>query len=114
MFCVVELSNTILSAVDFVKALCKICGEELSIPSGARMYSLQKIVEISYYNMDRIRLEWSRIWAILGSHFNTVRCKPSTQMKCIVEYFSSVGYRLGVTRMRRCVSLWLTHSDSCQ
>lgn len=36
------------------------------------MFSLQKLVEISYYNMDRIRLEWSGIWQILGEHFNQV------------------------------------------
>lgn len=38
-----------------------------------RMFSLQKLVEISYYNMNRIRLEWSNMWAILGEHFNQVR-----------------------------------------
>jgi brefeldin A-inhibited guanine nucleotide-exchange protein len=37
-----------------------------------RMFTLQKIVEISYYNMSRIRLQWSRIWAVLGEHFNQV------------------------------------------
>jgi brefeldin A-inhibited guanine nucleotide-exchange protein len=36
------------------------------------MVSLQKLVEISYYNMGRIRLEWSNIWQILGEHFNQV------------------------------------------
>jgi brefeldin A-inhibited guanine nucleotide-exchange protein len=36
------------------------------------MFSLQKIVEISYYNMGRIRLQWSRIWEVLGDHFNKV------------------------------------------
>jgi brefeldin A-inhibited guanine nucleotide-exchange protein len=36
------------------------------------MFSLQKLVEISYYNMGRIRLEWSHIWLILGEHFNQV------------------------------------------
>lgn len=46
--------------------------EELATPGGPRMYSLQKIVEISYYNMDRIRIEWSRIWLVLGEHFNRV------------------------------------------
>ena len=61
-----------LLPVDFVTALSKVSGEELSIPSGSRMYCLQRIVEIAYYNMDRIRLEWSRIWNILGKHFNTV------------------------------------------
>lgn len=37
-----------------------------------RMFSLLKVVEISYYNMGRIRLQWSRIWEIVGEHFNKV------------------------------------------
>lgn len=36
------------------------------------MFSLQKLVEISYYNMNRIRLEWSNLWDIIGEHFNQV------------------------------------------
>lgn len=58
-------------AVDFVRCLCKVSLEELR-STHRRMFSLQKIVEISYYNMGRIRLEWSRIWAVLGEHFNEV------------------------------------------
>ena len=58
--------------VEFVRALCVISMEELSHPSHARMFSLQKIVEISYYNMGRIRLQWSRIWQVIGEHFNKV------------------------------------------
>jgi brefeldin A-inhibited guanine nucleotide-exchange protein len=38
-----------------------------------RLFSLQKLVEISYYNMGRIRMEWANIWAILGQHFNQVK-----------------------------------------
>ncbi|KAL4720379.1 hypothetical protein ACJJTC_001078 [Scirpophaga incertulas] len=60
--------------VDFVKALCQVSLDELSHPSNPRMFSLQKIVEISYYNMGRIRLQWSRIWQVLGDHFNKVGC----------------------------------------
>uniref|UniRef100_A0A146LI66 Brefeldin A-inhibited guanine nucleotide-exchange protein 2 n=2 Tax=Lygus hesperus TaxID=30085 RepID=A0A146LI66_LYGHE len=63
--------------VDFVKALCQVCAEELSHSSGPRMFSLQKLVEISYYNMGRIRLQWSRIWQVLGELFNTVGCNPN-------------------------------------
>ena len=62
-----------LSPVDFVEALCATSNEELSNPTHPRMFSLQKIIEIAYYNMDRIRLEWSRMWEVLGPHFNTVR-----------------------------------------
>lgn len=60
--------------VDFVKALCHVSLEELSAHPQPRMFSLQKIVEISYYNMGRIRLQWSRIWQVLGDYFNSVGC----------------------------------------
>ena len=63
----------LLSTVDFVHALGAISSDELANPTHPRMFSLQKIVEISYYNMNRIRLEWSRIWAVLGDHFNKVK-----------------------------------------
>lgn len=59
--------------VDFVKALCQVCMEELA---HKRLFSMHKIVEISYYNMARIRLQWSRIWEVLGDHFNTVGTYP--------------------------------------
>lgn len=58
--------------VHFVKALCQVSVEELSNPIHPRMFCMQKLVEISYYNMGRIRLQWSRIWAVLGDHFNKV------------------------------------------
>ena len=64
--------------VHFVDALCHVSCDEISHSSQApRMFSLVKLVEISYYNMERIRLEWSRIWAVLGSHFNLVGCNQS-------------------------------------
>jgi brefeldin A-inhibited guanine nucleotide-exchange protein len=63
--------------VEFVKALCTVSMEELANIAHPRMFSLQKIVEISYYNMGRIRLQWSRIWQIIGEHFNKVGCNPN-------------------------------------
>ena len=60
-------------SVEFVKALCNVSLDELANATHPRMFSLQKIVEISYYNMGRIRLQWSRIWEVLGDHFNKVR-----------------------------------------
>ena len=59
-------------SVEFVKALCQVSMDELSNVNNPRMFSLTKIVEISYYNMGRIRLQWSRIWSYLGDHFNKV------------------------------------------
>uniref|UniRef100_A0A6J0SJ82 Brefeldin A-inhibited guanine nucleotide-exchange protein 2 isoform X1 n=2 Tax=Pogona vitticeps TaxID=103695 RepID=A0A6J0SJ82_9SAUR len=63
--------------VDFVRWLCAVSMDELASPHHPRMFSLQKIVEISYYNMNRIRLQWSRIWHVIGDHFNKVGCNPN-------------------------------------
>ncbi|XP_065921136.1 brefeldin A-inhibited guanine nucleotide-exchange protein 1 isoform X3 [Magallana gigas] len=63
--------------VEFVKALCQVSMDELSNINHPRMFSLTKIVEISYYNMGRIRLQWSRIWQVIGDHFNKVGCNPN-------------------------------------
>lgn len=67
--------------VHFVKALTEVSWEEIKI-SGSnespRTYSLQKLVEISYYNMTRVRFEWSNIWAVMGEHFNRVGCHNNT------------------------------------
>ncbi|XP_046396224.1 brefeldin A-inhibited guanine nucleotide-exchange protein 1 isoform X2 [Ischnura elegans] len=65
------------AVVDFVRALCQVSLDELAHPAHPRMFSLQKIVEISYYNMGRIRLQWSRIWEVVGNHFNRVGCSPN-------------------------------------
>jgi len=62
--------------VDFVRALCQVSTEELAVQPQPRMFSLTKLVEISYYNMGRIRLQWSRIWKVLGDHINGVGCNP--------------------------------------
>ncbi|KAI8626588.1 Sec7-domain-containing protein [Xylariaceae sp. FL1651] len=67
--------------VHFAKALTEISWDEIKV-SGSndspRTYSLQKIVEISYYNMTRVRFEWANIWAVLGEHFNKVGCHNNT------------------------------------
>lgn len=68
---------------DFVRALCLVSVDELSA-TPPRMYSLQKIVEISYYNMSRIRLQWTRLWNIIGEHSNKVGCNLNEE----VAFFS--------------------------
>ncbi|KAI9332211.1 hypothetical protein BDR26DRAFT_649613 [Obelidium mucronatum] len=70
--------------VEFVKAMCIVSWDEITNTSATaehpRMYCLQRLVEISYYNMNRIRVEWSNLWAILGEHFNQVGCHSNTQV----------------------------------
>ncbi|KAJ4951655.1 hypothetical protein NE237_028487 [Protea cynaroides] len=56
------------SIVEFFTALCVVSAEELK-QTPARVFSLQKLVEISYYNMARIRMVWARIWSVLANHF---------------------------------------------
>ena len=69
--------------VDFVQALTDVSWQEIQSSGNSdspRMYSLQKLVEISYYNMTRVRIEWSRIWDVLGDHFNQVGCHNNTSV----------------------------------
>ncbi|KAF6174168.1 hypothetical protein GIB67_033700 [Kingdonia uniflora] len=58
--------------VSFVKALCKVSMVELQSPTDPRVFSLTKIVEIAHYNMNRIRLVWTRIWNVLSNFFVSV------------------------------------------
>ena len=41
------------------------------------MYALQKIVEVAYYNMARVRLVWARIWEVLSDFFTEVGQHPN-------------------------------------
>lgn len=69
--------------VHFVEALSEVSWQEIQSSGRSehpRMFSLQKLVEISYYNMSRIRVEWSNIWSILGEHFNQVGCHQNTSI----------------------------------
>ncbi|XP_031382231.1 brefeldin A-inhibited guanine nucleotide-exchange protein 1 isoform X1 [Punica granatum] len=58
--------------VAFVRALCKVSMSELQSPTDPRVFCLTKLVEIAHYNMNRIRLVWSRIWNVLSDFFVSV------------------------------------------
>jgi len=62
------------AVVDFVATLCSVAREELLPDGPPRVFSLGKIVEIAHFNMGRIRLVWSRIWAVLSDFFTAVGC----------------------------------------
>ena len=67
--------------IDFIRALSEVSWQEIQSSGESdspRTYSLQKLVEISYYNMTRVRIEWSKIWEVLGQHFNQVGCHSNT------------------------------------
>ncbi|RAL43783.1 hypothetical protein DM860_014284 [Cuscuta australis] len=54
-------------AVEFVTALCDVSVEELR-EQPARLFSLEKLVNISYCHMARIRMVWARISVVLANH----------------------------------------------
>lgn len=69
--------------VHFVRALAEVSWQEIQSSGQSdspRTYSLQKLVEISYYNMNRVRFEWTNIWQVLGEHFNEVGCHSNTHV----------------------------------
>ncbi|KAK5113686.1 hypothetical protein LTR62_003313 [Meristemomyces frigidus] len=73
--------------VHFVRALTQVSWQEIQssgLSDSPRTYSLQKLVEISGYNMLRVRFEWTRIWEVLGQHFIDVGCHNNTH----VVYFA--------------------------
>jgi brefeldin A-inhibited guanine nucleotide-exchange protein len=66
--------------VHFVTQLARVSKEELALPDQPRIFSLQKLVEVADYNMNRIRLVWSRIWKVLSSHFVEVILHPNQRV----------------------------------
>ncbi|KAL8826627.1 MAG: hypothetical protein Q9170_007328 [Blastenia crenularia] len=69
--------------VHFVRALSEVSWQEIQSSGNSespRTYSLQKLVEISYWNMTRVRFEWTNIWQVLGEHFNDVGCHTNTHV----------------------------------
>lgn len=80
--------------VDFIRALANIALEELAelnhpldpskLQSSPKMFSIQKVVEVAYYNMNRIRLEWREIWAVLGPIFNQLGCHRNETISSFV------------------------------
>ncbi|KAI9793239.1 MAG: guanine nucleotide exchange protein for ADP-robosylation factor [Peltula sp. TS41687] len=69
--------------VHFVRALSEVSWQEIQSSGQSdspRTFSLQKVVEISYYNMTRVRIEWKDVWQVLGEHFNQVGCHRNTNV----------------------------------
>lgn len=58
---------------EFVKCLVELTHDEIAASIGMdepRFFALQKLVDVCYYNMSRIRVEWSKLWVILNEEFN--------------------------------------------
>ena len=64
--------------LEVITVMCAISSEELKKQN--RLFSLVKLVEISYYNMNRIKVEWTQLWALLGNHFYVVGMHSDPQI----------------------------------
>lgn len=64
------------SIVAFITALATVAWEEIGLLSSTtpRLFSLQKFVDICYYNMTRIKVQWTQIWAAMGPTFHQAGC----------------------------------------
>lgn len=74
-----ELTNS-NAVVKFVESLCVVSRQEIESRCNSRMFSLQKLVEVAYFNMNQIRIVWTRIWHHMAEHFETVSCLGDLQI----------------------------------
>ncbi|GME90809.1 unnamed protein product [[Candida] boidinii] len=68
---------------DFIAALTEVAYEEIESSGQSehpRMFSLQKMVDVCYYNMGRIRVQWSALWTVMGEKFNEFGCHSNTHI----------------------------------
>ncbi|PWA03705.1 hypothetical protein BB558_000130 [Smittium angustum] len=72
------ISSQKLSSVDH--ALLRHTGAAASLETPPNLYMLTRIVEIVYYNMSRIRFEWSHIWTVLGDLFDRAGSHPDARV----------------------------------
>lgn len=71
----------------FVQCLVEVAQEEINSSVGSnepRLFSLQKLVDVCYYNMNRIKVEWTKLWIILNEEFNKFGCSKNVK----VAYFA--------------------------
>eukprot|EP01080_Neovahlkampfia_damariscottae_P002329 gene2329-2797_t len=61
--------------VEFVKCLCEVSSDEIFSQNDSRTYSLHKLIEVAYYNIDRMKLVWGKIWSSVSQHFIDIACK---------------------------------------
>lgn len=69
----------------FVQCLVEVAQEEINSSAGSkepRLFSLQKLVDVCYYNMNRIKVEWTKLWAILNEEFNKFGCSNNVKVAC--------------------------------
>ncbi|XP_049848823.1 brefeldin A-inhibited guanine nucleotide-exchange protein 2-like [Schistocerca gregaria] len=70
------------SFVEFVECLCELSREELFLQK-PQLYSLQKLVEVLDFNMNRSRSVWAELWKFLSNHFIEAGTHPSKEVSLV-------------------------------
>lgn len=64
------------SIIEFVKAMCETSQSELD-EDPPRMYTLLKLIDVAYFNMERPKIIWKEIWEIIGEYIITISQLPN-------------------------------------
>ncbi|EAR83565.3 Sec7 domain protein (macronuclear) [Tetrahymena thermophila SB210] len=69
--------------VEFIRCLCELSKEELENIHNPRIFCIQRIGEVTEFNMSRVRIIWNKIWDILKVHYNNVGCHNNIRVSCL-------------------------------
>jgi len=64
------------SLLTLIESLVETSGKEISAEIPYRLYSLQKLVEVADFNMNRIRIVWGKIWSSISLHLVAIAVSP--------------------------------------
>lgn len=73
------------NVVEFFRALCAVSNQELQPLAGAppRVSSLQRLTESLFLNIDRIRLVWVKVWAVVSPHYVAAVCSEHVEVAMV-------------------------------
>ena len=68
--------------VMFVTAMCAVNRQELEVSSlpGLELILLQRLIETVHHNLDRIKMVWSRLWAVTSAHLVGASCEDNVDI----------------------------------
>ncbi|XBW36254.1 hypothetical protein QEN19_001846 [Hanseniaspora menglaensis] len=75
-----------IAVIDFIKALTEVSVKEIESSQDSaqpRIFALQKMVDVCYYNMERIRVEWKPMWEVMGEAFITIASNKNKNLAVV-------------------------------
>lgn len=72
------------SLLELIDYLCEISQKELKNIDKPRVFCLQKLVEVADFNMDRIKIIWSKMWNKIKEFFSEIGAHPNSKISMFV------------------------------